>query len=259
MTRVITKEELAQATQLQPFSPARLLPDGKTVIKMGGSIHEREAETMKFIRQNTTIPVPEVLNVYRYEETGFVCIVMRFVQGKRLNEVWTTLHEDEKKSIARQLRGYFDELRKIKGIFIGGIDGSDCDDQLFPDDVDGWGPYKDESEFNMALVNVWSANYPDDPFIQLLCQMHSAIMKDHEIVFTHNDFAPRNILVEGSKVVAVLDWQRSGFYPEYWEYCKALWRPEWDSAWIKEGLVEKVLDQYLKEAAVILHTSYRIW
>ena len=82
---------------------------------------------MKFIRQNTTIPVREVSNVYRDEETGFVCIVMGFVQGKRLDEVWTTLHEDEKESIIQQLRGYFDELRKIKGTFIGSIDGSDCD------------------------------------------------------------------------------------------------------------------------------------
>ncbi len=35
--------------------------------------------------------------------------------------------------------------------------------------------------------------------------------------------------------------------------------PEWDSQWIKDGLVERVLDPYLKEAAVILHTLYRIW
>lgn len=55
---------------------------------------------------------------------------MKFFQGKRLDEVWTTLHEDEKKPILQRLRGNFDELRKIKGTFIGGTDGSDCDDQL---------------------------------------------------------------------------------------------------------------------------------
>lgn len=84
-------------------------------------------------------------------------------------------------------------------------------------------------------------------------------MEGHDIVLTHNDFAPRNILVQGSKVVAIVDWEFSGYYSEYWEYNKALWRPAWDSAWIKEGLVERVLDPYLKEAAVILHTSYRFW
>ena len=46
--RVITKEEeLANITQLQPFSPARLLPDGKTVVKMGASTRETEVKTVK--------------------------------------------------------------------------------------------------------------------------------------------------------------------------------------------------------------------
>lgn len=41
-------------------------------------------------------------------------------------------------------------------------------------------------------------------------------MNGHEIVMTHNDFDPRNILVQGSQVVALLDWELSGFYPDYW-------------------------------------------
>lgn len=259
MGRIITKEEFAEATQLQQFSPPRLLADGKTVVKMGEYTRETETKTMEFVRRNTTIPVPEVYNVYKDESTGFVCIVMEFVPGTRLDEAWPSLSEGDKKSVIQQLRGYFDQLRQIKGSFIGGIDGSGCDEQLFPDDSSFWGPYKDEGEFNQALVGAWSANYADDPFIRLLSQMQASIMKDHDIVMTHNDFAPRNILFDGLKVVAIVDWQRSGFYPEYWEYCKALWRPDWDSEWINEGLVEGALDQYLKEAAVILHTSYRIW
>ncbi|RAH70030.1 uncharacterized protein BO66DRAFT_438735 [Aspergillus aculeatinus CBS 121060] len=54
---------------------------------------------------------------------------------------------------------------------------------------------------------------------------------NHEIVFTHGDFAPRNILVEGDRVTAVLDWEDAGWYPEYWEYIKAMQHlkpiPDW--------------------------------
>ena len=108
---------------------------------------------------------------------------------------------------------FFNELRQSKGSFTGGIDNSLCDDQLFPDDGDGWGPCKDEDEFTQALVNAWSTNYPDDPFIRLVCQIQLSVMEDHGKHMTHNDFAPGNILVEGSRVVAILDWQQSGFYP----------------------------------------------
>jgi hypothetical protein len=46
------------------------------------------------------------------------------------------------------------------------------------------------------------------------------------IVFAHNDLVPPNILLSpGSnpKVAAVLDWAQAGWYPPYWEYCKARW------------------------------------
>lgn len=80
-------------------------------------------------------------------------------------------------------------------------------------------------------------------------------MKDHDIILTHNDFALRSVLVRGSKVAAILGWEFSGVFPDYWEYCKALWRPGWDAGWVKDGLVERVLDPYLQEVAVILTTS----
>lgn len=40
-------------------------------------------------------------------------------------------------------------------------------------------------------------------------------------VFTHADLNPGNILVRGDKVVAIIDWQLSGWYPGYWEYTSA--------------------------------------
>lgn len=49
-----------------------------------------------------------------------------------------------------------------------------------------------------------------------------ALSGDHEIVSTHGDFAPRNILVdEEGYVTAILDWESAGWYPEYWEYIRA--------------------------------------
>lgn len=44
------------------------------------------------------------------------------------------------------------------------------------------------------------------------------------ITFTHGDLHRSNILVsleDPAQVVAIVDWEQSGWYPEYWEYCKA--------------------------------------
>jgi thiamine kinase-like enzyme len=48
---------------------------------------------------------------------------------------------------------------------------------------------------------------------------------DLPIVFTHNDLHFSNILIspKGSEVVAITDWEASGFYPAYWEWAKLSW------------------------------------
>ncbi|MGG6498963.1 UNVERIFIED_CONTAM: phosphotransferase, partial [Bacteroidetes bacterium 56_B9] len=60
----------------------------------------------------------------------------------------------------------------------------------------------------------------------------------HDIVLTHSDFHPRNIIVRDDKVVAILDWELAGFYPAYWEYVKANYLPNWDDVWVKERVTD---------------------
>ncbi|EEA19995.1 conserved hypothetical protein [Talaromyces marneffei ATCC 18224] len=76
------------------------------------------------------------------------------------------------------------------------------------------GPFKDEAAFNQTL------RYSGD-----------AARRGHKIVFTHADLNPRNILVDrmvqpdgsrGWKVTGIVDWETSGYYPEYWDYTKAM-------------------------------------
>ncbi|PWY84748.1 hypothetical protein BO70DRAFT_395428 [Aspergillus heteromorphus CBS 117.55] len=45
--------------------------------------------------------------------------------------------------------------------------------------------------------------------------------KSPKFALTHGDLAARNILVHGAFVSGVVDWEYSGFYPEYMEYALA--------------------------------------
>lgn len=48
---------------------------------------------------------------------------------------------------------------------------------------------------------------------------------DVPIVFTHSDLVAPNIMLSpgpNPRVAAVVDWGQAGWYPSYWEYCKAL-------------------------------------
>ncbi|ERS99120.1 hypothetical protein HMPREF1624_04316 [Sporothrix schenckii ATCC 58251] len=45
---------------------------------------------MKFVAEHTSIPVPEVHNVYRDAKSSHARIVMEYIDGDRLDSVWVT-------------------------------------------------------------------------------------------------------------------------------------------------------------------------
>lgn len=71
-----------------------------------------------------------------------------------------------------------------------------------------------------------------------------------------NNMDPRNILVRGPEVVALLDWDLSGYSPRVLGvYCTALKRPAWLSGWIRGRALDKVLKPYRKELSVMWNTG----
>lgn len=254
--RVITLEELAQATQFGDMVPVYKV-DAKTVVKTGDCVRVAEAEALKLIHEKTTIPVPKVYSTYTDKATGHVCIVMKYIEGDCLADVWNTLDSDQKQDIIKQLGSFVSQLRKMKGSFIGSVDGTACEDQLFTVELGGYGPYKDEEALNGGIITALRRTI-DSGWANTVVDM-IASLKDHEIVMTHGDLCPRNIIVQGSKVAAIVDWEMSGFYPEYWEYVKALYMPAWESQWVKDRAVDKIMKPYRMELAMLRHARTIVW
>lgn len=59
-------------------------------------------------------------------------------------------------------------------------------------------------------------------------------------VFTHADLNPFNILIRGDRVVGLVDWEISGWYPNYWEYTSA-----WLGSATRTGW-RKCIDEFLE-------------
>lgn len=140
---------------------------------------------------------------------------MDHVEGETLEDLWPTMSEDEKKSIARQL-GRFISLMRSDGqqeVSIGSIDGPALDRRHFQDYTGG--PFTNEADFNAFLFNL----YPQTP--RAIKENLAAMMRsDHRICFTHGDLAPSNIIIKNGVIQALVDWELSGWYPEYYEYVK---------------------------------------
>lgn len=188
----------------------------RLVVKSGRSLRAHEAPTLRFISANTSIPVPKVHEV-RCKDGEIEAIVMDYMPGERLDQAWETMNETQKLFVADQLHGYLGQLRELKGSYIGAVDHGKA--IIGNHSVVEGGPFETEREFNDFILSGIVRKAPD----LLRHYAKHALFENHEIVFTHADFAPRNILVDESyHVTAILDWEDAGWYPEHWEYIKAL-------------------------------------
>ncbi|KAF4207751.1 hypothetical protein CNMCM5878_005871 [Aspergillus fumigatiaffinis] len=172
---------------------------GRTIIRISnnlvvksGNLRSHEAQTLRFIKANTTIPVPKVHDIHWQDDQ-----VVNF-------------------PLLTNSIPISNQLRNLRGTYIGAINhGKAIIGQI--DSLEG-GPFTSEQEFNGFILGDIVPSAPE----LLRHYARFALSDDHEIVFTHADFAPRNILVDGGRVTAILDWEYAGWYPEYWEYVQAL-------------------------------------
>lgn len=194
------------------------LPDG-TVIKYTPSIRAGEAAAMT-LAADSGLPVPKVYSFYENDPQSaryLGWIKMDFVDGVPLEDVWEGLAEAERLSICHQLRDILIKMRTIEPPVPGTI--SSCDMNKILDrraifHYDG-GPFSTEAEFNDFVFNF--VGHPPPALVRV---MRSRFRTDNLIVLTHCDLSPRNIMVKDNKITGLLDWEFSGFFPDYWEYIK---------------------------------------
>ncbi|KAI4859575.1 kinase-like domain-containing protein [Hypoxylon rubiginosum] len=253
---LIPDSELARAVKdggrLGVSSHAYLMPDGRTVVKQGTSRLLSEAYTMRIVREYTDVPVPEVYEVlYDDGPTDDAQMLMEYVEGRPLEHAWPAYSAREKTDVVAQLRRHFATLASQEGPFVGAVDGTPVRDDFF-ECVPANRVYAGEKDFNRGLLRAWYQNTKEvadrDPRFHALWSMFdTTAMLRHRLVMTYNNLHPRNILVRGSKVVALLDWSQAGYLPEYWEYCR-VWGRLWETCGAEKSFLtgkECVLDQIL--------------
>lgn len=235
------------------------------VVKFGPHVTVYEAKNMIYVAQKTTIPMPKVFACYTYgpidrdvEDYGSLFdtyIFMSLVDGQTLNSSWDSYSESTKTAIALQLKSYMEEIRNIgDGSYIGSVDHGPVTDQILSNHHNK-GPFISEEEFNKAIIDAYEANFPKRHIRTLLDGM--LFQNKHRIVFTHGDFRPRNIMVKDGKVTGIIDWELSGWYPEYWEFVKSLYVWRWQNDWY--DYLEKILRPYYAEYAFHTFLAQELW
>lgn len=207
----------------------------------GKSMLLQEGENMLFIKQATSIPVPTVYALYR--DRGFQVIVMEYVEGKTLKELWPKMPLVGKETFTRQIRRYLDELKAIASPgYYGGIWEQGILDPLLtqrnvisPVHASVGKPCRTESDWCEMMIKTEELqgnkrlHYHQEWINQKFRAMFS---EGHPPVFTHGEIVNRsNLKLRPDGVVVPLDWSAAGWYPSYWEYCSAMEVADHDDDW----------------------------
>jgi hypothetical protein len=216
-----------------------------TLVKMRTEIDPTEAMTMEFVAANTTIPVPRVFKVVDW--LGRTVIFMEFIDARMLITTWLKMPSNERMDIMLQSKGYLAQLRNLKPPHPGrveAVDGTGCFDVR--EMSDRFGPFATVAEFHQYHGYSSIRNSPN--WTKYQPHFEKCDGRSYRTVFSHCDIGPHNILVKEGRIVAIIDWEFAGWYPEYWEYTRMFFGSTGFTGWWETW--DQVMDRYPDELAI---------
>ncbi|KAL4914611.1 uncharacterized protein ASPGLDRAFT_43201 [Aspergillus glaucus CBS 516.65] len=272
-------------------STAVLGLNSELIVKVGYDIDINHIHTLDYIKQQAPdTPIPEIHGILQQSDSKRIFLFMSRLPGEPLDSKWRLLNTDQKTSIKVQLGAIVKNFRSIPAppaeeanAVLGGGNPRRCKDTRRQVRI-ATGPISNEIEFNQFLVSNSTRSECDG-----IAMIKSYLDTNHKIVMTHGDLHPRNIMVtinprssdrDGGEasfqkaldtttgtsdlsnsqvtVTGILDWEMCGWYPEYWEYVKALntitiggdfgdwwsYLPDNIGVWPKEHAVDVMLSRW---------------
>ncbi|KAF5024145.1 hypothetical protein F66182_3779 [Fusarium sp. NRRL 66182] len=188
-----------------------------------------EYGALQLVRRRTHVPVPRPLDLVSSGSASY--LLTSRLPGHRLGMCIDSLSEGEVNTLVGDLRTCLIDLRAIPkqvapNYAISNTLGGPCYDfrlitglEYDKERGDFIGPFADEGAFNKAL--------------QIGALPGVSHSTGHEIVFTHGDLNMRNVLVHDGRLSGIVDWENSGWFPDYWEYTKAHFVTKLQKRWLR--------------------------
>ncbi len=181
-----------------------------------------EANALNLVFTETTIPVPRVRRIIQ-RDWGFL-IVMDYIPGRNLAEVWSSFSIWRKLGVAFTLRRYVRQLQRLK---------ASPTTPPGPYSIQGPRPCESVGIFGQVQSSRGPfASYAEmSTFFNKRCQMAlnaAKLPEDHPrrkmrfddsgpLVFAHRDLSPRHIILGEDGRLRIVDWACAGYYPQWFE------------------------------------------
>lgn len=170
------------------------------------------------VAENLKIRVPQVVRTVR--SGHFVYVIMERIWGHTLEDAWISIGWFATFRLAWTLRCYIQRMRSINSTGAGSLVSGACR-SFWLLDVFGLPPraaYQDISAFLAFWFDFRSIRQEFRKRVHRTSSLGGRAGLYNKLVFTHHDLAPRNMIVDASGDVWLIDWDFAGFYPIYFEY-----------------------------------------
>ena len=184
---------------------------------------QNEMVVMKFLSQNTDIPVPKIWDSADTTDLiGYEYILMEKVEGTPMNLYYPKAPLEEKLNLVSEIISFITQMRQFTfpkiGAFQTGMNiGPNYDIEA--------GPFVTIQDFLRESLGNRISDLKHHPnftsFIPRLEQLRASLKEQafekYPFVLTHSDLDEKNILVHKGKITALLDYEWAGSYPNYFE------------------------------------------
>lgn len=165
------------------------------------------------------IRAPCIKRIITHEGNAY-CIMER-IRGTTLEEIWMKLGWFITIKLALQLRCFINLLRSAKSSTAGSLSTGECR-SFWLEDHYGL-PARSGPEYVTSFIQFWVNFTSIRKAIEAATQgsvdpKRRISSVAQTFVLTHHDLAPRNILLDTSGHLLLIDWDYAGFYPIYFEY-----------------------------------------
>lgn len=205
----------------------------------GSSPPNYESANTKFVKDNTTIPIPEI--VQEWSENRRNMLIVERVPGEPLQEAWPNMKLSEKEALAEETAEYLSQLRQLHASKMQSVHGQPLYNAFLFSGKYGMphGPLMSEDELFDAIA-VEFKDTPDE--VTMLTRL--GMPSPFPWTFTHGDITYCNIMVdlETYRLTGIIDWEGSGYYPVWWEYVGAIGLSTEDAEW--KALLRKYMPDY---------------
>lgn len=199
---------------------------------------------MELVRRHApSIPIPEVKWArYKRDNNGDVVageLAMTRIPGDTLKVTWADFDDTVKGRICKDIWALVDVIRTISRpeapereagspYRYCTADASPSYCPLLGDNNDVMPRYFDAKTLQDRIYTRYVArhglSYRDSAqFLPEGLAKISPSPSSNKAVFTHGNIAPRNIMVDSEgHIIALLDWESSGWFPDYWEFVQMM-------------------------------------